>query len=459
MQTARALGIALALATLSCGPSGDDETADAHPAGWADAHLIDVFQGPTGAITGTVYMPGNGPGQVPSGEEVPVSGALVWVSPYPPDDIPQAVYCEQCVDTGGTTVFTDKDGVFFLGNVVPNQYFLTIQKGQFRITQQVDVFANQTVTLTSTETTLPSVHDPANGKWIPRIAIAEGYWDKMEDIFGKMGLGSVDGTGTFVGGSQGTKFDWYDNNGYGAQYAVIPLNTLIADLELMKQYHIIFIPCSNGDNSELFANAAYRENIREYVNLGGKFYVTDWSAEWEDAVFPEFIEFAADHDTTKAMAEAGDFNNGDGPGTPTTSLHAWASDPDLNAWIDAQVGPAAEDEFSTVTPGQTINANDFTVIFGYDLIENLPIIDLGPDEAHPEGHLEEARVWVRGDWEDDGNTQHPLTVTFEPKGCGRVLYSTYHTSEDAHAGLLPQERVLMYLIMEIGLCSDNPVVE
>ena len=48
----------------------------------------------------------------------------------------------------------------------------------------------------------------------------------------------------------------------------------------------------------------------------------------------------------------------------------------------------------------------------------------------------------------------PLTVTYEPTGCGRVLFSTYHTTDSTHVGLVPQERVLLYLIMQIGMCQE-----
>jgi hypothetical protein len=51
-----------------------------------------------------------------------------------------------------------------------------------------------------------------------------------------------------------------------------------------------------------------------------------------------------------------------------------------------------------------------------------------------------------------------LTVTYEPAGCGRVLYSTYHTTANTPPGLAPQERILVYLIMEIGVCKDGPII-
>ena len=56
---------------------------------------------------------------------------------------------------------------------------------------------------------------------------------------------------------------------------------------------------------------------------------------------------------------------------------------------------------------------------------------------------------------------HPLTVSW-PYNCGRVLYTTYHSvgaMGGTHSGLLPQEEILFYLVMEIGLCQDEVVVQ
>jgi hypothetical protein len=62
---------------------------------------------------------------------------------------------------------------------------------------------------------------------------------------------------------------------------------------------------------------------------------------------------------------------------------------------------------------------------------------------------------------DDGfaGPKKALSVTYEPAGCGRVLYSTYHTTDFTHEGLAPQERILAYLIMEIGICKDGPIID
>ena len=51
-------------------------------------------------------------------------------------------------------------------------------------------------------------------------------------------------------------------------------------------------------------------NLRSYVAMGGKLYVTDWSGEWMDNVFPAFITL----------------------GDPGTDTPAEAYDLDTNTW-------------------------------------------------------------------------------------------------------------------------------
>ena len=49
----------------------------------------------------------------------------------------------------------------------------------------------------------------------------------------------------------------------------------------------------------------------------------------------------------------------------------------------------------------------------------------------------------------------PLTVTFNPAGCGQVLYSGYHVSDHAHAGLNGQDRLMTYMLMNMGECPTS----
>jgi len=54
----------------------------------------------------------------------------------------------------------------------------------------------------------------------------------------------------------------------------------------------------------------------------------------------------------------------------------------------------------------------------------------------------------------------PLTLTF-PYGCGKILFTTYHTVGEMggpHPELLMQEKILVYMILEIGLCTDPVII-
>jgi hypothetical protein len=56
---------------------------------------------------------------------------------------------------------------------------------------------------------------------------------------------------------------------------------------------------------------------------------------------------------------------------------------------------------------------------------------------------------------------HPFTISFQ-YGCGRILFTTYHTvgttGSGRHPGLYEQELTLFYLIMEIGVCQEDPLL-
>ena len=99
--------VSLALLVMACGPKkrGDDDDDD-------------VDAAPSGAtVTGRVWAPNHGPGQTPPGQEIPISGALVYVSTVQPAAIPDHVYCEPCVATPEGGVLTGPDGSFTLETV------------------------------------------------------------------------------------------------------------------------------------------------------------------------------------------------------------------------------------------------------------------------------------------------------------------------------------------------------
>ncbi len=421
--------------------------------------------GPPGTLSGRVWAPGNAPGMVPAGHEIPIAGALVSLSRARAIAIPQQAYCEPCVEAPTNSTLTDAAGNFTL-TVPSNSYWLTIQKGQFRLEQQVVITADETLTLTPEAGTMPSIHDPANGKWIPRIALVPGTWDRLEDVVGKMGIGEVSDKGAFQGDkAPATQLDLYRGDGGPSVSLGFPpkfdppyqykgsITELFSDINILSQYHIVFIPCGgdtdytgDADQYNLLNDPAVRDRITEFVRRGGKLYVTDWSSEWEDGVFPEFVKFDS-VDTTKG----GRISHGNGT-NDYTSNSAKVIDPELNVWLGMQSGPKAD---QTVGP---YDANDLEIHGNWNRIVDTPEVVVGQDDQGAD-IVETAHTWVVGDWNNDGAAAHPLTVTFEPVGCGRIMYSTYHTTEGAHPGLAPQERILLYLIMEIGECKAGPIID
>lgn len=442
----RPLACAL-LALCACGPA--DRTS---PSEFAVDAGGEGGGGESGVarVTGTVWAPGNAPGMVPPGHEIPVAGAMVYFGRVKPEPIPQRVECVPCVEAPPSAQITDAKGSFEL-HPAPGTYWLVVQKAQFRIEQQIVITSDQV--LGAEFTTLPSIHDPEHGKWIPHIALAAGDYDAMESILGKMGIGAVGPDGTFIPQSASGAFDVYSNGGAIDNVAKGRLTALVRDLDKMMNYHIIFIPCAGDSNRAALRDPDVLRNIREYVRAGGRLYVTDWSGEWADNVFPEQIQLKGAVDTPATAYNAAldrwdttKFRNADGS-PPYSSPDAEAVDPDLARWLDGQVGGY----------GWPIDASAFLVEGNWDHIAALHDVEVGVDsEGQP--IIDAPRPYVTG---SDGTAggKKTLTATFEPTGCGRVLYSTYHTTESTHVGLEPQERVLLYLLLEIGVCKDDPVVE
>ncbi len=450
----RALTILMIMAAVACGGSegkGIDATGDGGlPGPDADPTTF-------ATLMGTVWVPGNGPGMVPAGEEIPVFDAVVYLSSQRPDAFVEGASCRPCTEAPTNAVQTDHDGNFMIVNINPGTYWMIIEKGDFRLEQEITLAPTEGLELGPEQTTLPSVDDPANGKTIPKIALATGIFDDLEDILGKMGMGAVDASGAFDGPSAAGVFEFYDNGGPNAAQAVGTLADLVGSLDRMLKYDIIFIPCSGSNHIASLQDQQVLKNIRDYVAMGGKLYVTDWSGEWADNVFPEQVELQDTADTPanayNAITDTWDTTLfGGANGSPSyTSEHGEAVDENLRLWLEGQSGPFANGGSGV------FQATDMVIEGNWNHIEGLHSVLVGTDEEGNE-IIDSPLKYVIGDDAVSG-PKKPLTVTFEPAGCGRVLYSTYHTTHSTHPGLAPQERVLVYLIMEIGVCNDSPIID
>ena len=92
VRAMRKLIVMLVLAIASCGPGSRNPgmgSGSGSGSGNPDC--------PTCAtVSGRVWAPKWAPGDVPAGQEIPIFGAMVYVSSTKPDPIPQKVYCEGC---------------------------------------------------------------------------------------------------------------------------------------------------------------------------------------------------------------------------------------------------------------------------------------------------------------------------------------------------------------------------
>lgn len=427
-------------ATESIGSNGDDgevldvAQADSGSAEGGDGDDDCVSPGGDATLTGTVYAP-NG--------AIPVSGALVYLTDTPPDPIPATVYCSECVDLPCETSFvlTEPDGSFNLSAPSGAGQYLVTEKGQFRRVTALDV-GEGSAPVNVGLTTLPKNYAPLEGKFIPKIAVAVGNYDRLEDGLAKLGLGDVQNSGSgeeLVGGTQ--TFDAWSHGGPAVAGSKGDFSQLISTPALLDQYHIIFVPCAADLALGALSSSAVTQNVRDWVAKGGKWYVSDWSNEFIDIPFGQYQEFY----TNPTADLLGQY---DSSGT--------VLDEPLEAWL-ASLPPALKD----INP---INGGGghptVTALPSIELVENWSGIESVPSVLVSDGMGGEInvghKVWVEGPGNGSSvpsNKNNPMAVTGQ-YGCGKIMFTTYHTAENTtYYGLTPQELVLMYLILDLGVCQ------
>jgi hypothetical protein len=337
-------------------------------------------------FTGTVYAP-NG--------SLPISNALVYITPDEPAAIPEGTYCDECVALPEDSfTLSTADGSFTWKTQLPNgEFFFVVQKGQFRRVRKVKIDKTGAIEIKKEMTTLPGRKDVAKGDDVPRMAVLKGnsYYDKIDESLKKLGIEEID---------------------------VLGDRKLLETPAELAKYHIVFVPCGEKDSPQV-TNAKVKANIRDYVAKGGKFYVTDWSYEYVRQPFPGYISWEGESSTIGAAAT---INEWDAP--------AQAADQGLGDWLGA-TGDASFD-----VQGNWTDIKAVRTVQGLD----------------PQGNAASVtpKVWVTA--KKAGTTAaKATTVSFEHQ-CGRVLFSTYHTEATAGGSLMAQEKALLYVLLEVGVC-------
>jgi hypothetical protein len=384
---------------------------------------------PGGAtVTGKVYAP--------NGTD-PIAGASVYV-PTGNNEFPPGVSCDVC-STGSfqscTQVFSGTDGSFTLTGVPAGMTEIDIQKGRFRRRLQLNVPCGS-LALTAEQSRLPKNSTEGD---IPKIAVANGEWDKLECVLRKIGL---DASAIDIFNHS----DTYNENGKP------DFSTLVQNFDMLKAYNIVFINCSDNTLETYLSNATVLGNLKNYVGMGGRLYITDWSYD--------HIEQVPDWSSLVCWQPTGTCGGGAEPmhqaalGKDGIEVDATIEDMGMKEWLQ---------QLGATNPDGTVHITHF-------------LIDWVMQKSNVQPMVKE---WVRGSVQSqDGsiNSDLPLTFTFDYNTCGRVLYSSYHTlgrDLDTCGGLFgqsnchfpdycdsnplsPQERILEYLIFEISTCVNPP---
>ncbi len=394
------------------GPGGDGSDGGDISIGGGGCNGTDTPPPPAkGYVTGVVRAPEG---------TIPISGALVYLTPTAPPAIPDGVYCDACEELTSQTPHTlsAANGTFDLRTHLTGELFLVVQKGQFRRVRKMTINEGSQV-VAAADTTLPARMNKANGDDVPRMALVEGQWDHIEISLAKLGLADI--TDGVFGAEVDTANAAFDFIGAGAR------NGLLSNWDQIKNYHVVFIPCSGSSgttcNDSLPGNAQVHDTLRRFVRAGGKLYATDYSYEFVRQPWQGLVNY----NSANGSIGSGCLNFGyDAPAT--------VNDQGLRDWLDAQNVPAFE-----------VEAN-YTLI---DALNSGSVLDLdgNPINITPKN-------WVSGLYE---GSDHPATVSFQDQ-CGRVMFSTYHTEGGAgESTLLAQELALLYVLLEVGVCVTEPV--
>ena len=165
---------------------------------------------------------------------------------------------------------TDVEGHFVLTGVRVGTHTLTVRKGPYERTYDVTVERGQTTSIPLADLCFDQSTN---------IAVVTGQYDKVENVLDHLG---------FV----------YD------LYVGFPTNEharqLLEDPELLASYDVIFMDCGTSrrgitDNGNVRNQVA--QNLRTYVENGGRMYVSDWDYIFVEITFPEALDFVGEDQT------------------------------------------------------------------------------------------------------------------------------------------------------------------
>ncbi len=411
-------GLCLAVAfwgQIGC-DDGDRRSSD------ADADTDGDSDSDTGAaITGAMQ----GVALAPSGA-FPIPGALIYLTKGDGPDIPDSIFCYDCEDmTEKKWTLSNADGTWSLTDVPVGDWNIVVRKGFFQRQRDVSVSEGQVLDVPAEKTTLPSDNSDDGLDQIPNYAVLGTYPDETYNLLGKIGMGTMAG-GEISWGSE--TFDIFDDNISASGYPSPA--TLFADQTTLDHYHMIFLPCS-ADSVGLGFVDGHLDMIKNYVTGGGKIYNSCCVAYWIEKPFPDYLDFAPNSSDDGAYA----WDIGRISGSPLATTGT-VVDQGLRDWMQ-------------VVTSVSVDAVPF--VNGYARVDALIEVDDGHGLDDDNGVVKPYE-WVTGAAGDV--YQDASLMTTYNYDCGKIFFSVYETSENT-AVITPQEFVLIYIILEVGVCEGD----
>lgn len=422
--------------------------------------------------------------------------------------------CDRCEDQEaqlGEVLFgavTDATGAFTIEKYVPvgQEFTLVVKAGKFRRAVRVTVPEASACTDVALPTTLPDnpTRLPRNmndGEFvhIPKIAVSTGEIDAMECVFSKMGLADSEFGDPGDDGSAAPRVHLYrggdEGNPNGASLgAGTPHNVaLYSSLQRLQQYDMVVADCEGpsydapGADNEAAVSAP---NVREYVNRGGRMFASHLSFTWlmdnGDTPYSDMTPIetglapAADWDTNAV--------SGITSGTGIVSIGRPNASPRIENFADwlisEQVVTEADMTFNIVEPRSQVlalgeHSEEFIHCAPPPEPEPEPVTDAGveadggdfPGIPGGPGQQQQGPTTCERIQQFSFNTPYGAP---EAESCGRVAYSGFHVSAQAGGGggtspfadvvfpehcagsLTDQEKVLLYMLFDLGACVGDP---
>ncbi len=283
---------------------------------------------------------------------------------------------------------TGTDGSYRLDlGTSTNELQIQFKKGAFSAEQELTLSGtgSSTTEITQLEDTILTE--------VPKMLVIEGAYDSIELILAKLGLADVDAAD---GDIIDSKFDIWEST-----------DNLFVDSNNDGQanifdYEVVFFNCGLDDESWLMDDDK-KQMLKEYVDGGGRIYVSDLAYDVVEQTFPEYINYYGSDETPINQPEEVDSaTTGEDSITIRSNI-----EPTLKSWL----------EEVTCTQGDCLNTDGTVTIDGFAS---------GWARMNGVNSSENVDVYVSG--QDSDGTMRPLTVGFD-YGSGRVTYTSYHNEE------------------------------